>query len=386
MRGILSHMQPTLLAGIPSANDTLYHAIRFSAGDPAALIDEGRERLLIIRDIEMDRARAHARADRVACPADFTPENGLSGDRETATAQATAEAIRQSGATSVRSDRTLPFSFLAAARTAGIEVEYDADLGVSDRRSKDEEELDALRTSQAATQAAIAMACETIAAATADADGMLQLDGDVLTSERVRRMIDVFLLDCDHDNPSSIVAGGPQGGDCHNIGYGALRTGEPIIIDVFPRSKVTKYNGDCTRMVVHGEVHPTVERMHAAVLAAKQAGEAIARIGITGQAVHEATIAVIAAYDFEVGLPAEDADPGRIAMVHGTGHGVGLAVHEPPLLDMGGPPLVCCDVVTIEPGLYSPAIGGLRLEDMVVVTDEKCEDLGTGLQLGLDWT
>jgi Xaa-Pro aminopeptidase len=229
------------------------------------------------------------------------------------------------------------------------------------------------------------MACETIASATADASGILQLDGDVLTSERMRRMIDVFLLDRDHDNPTSIVAGGPQGGDCHNIGSGALRTGEPIIIDVFPRSKNTRYNGDCTRMVVHGEVHPTIERMHAAVLAAKIAGESVASAGITGQAVHEATIAVIAAQGFDIGLPGQDADPGRIAMVHGTGHGVGLAVHEPPLLDMGGPPLVCCDVITIEPGLYSPAIGGLRLEDMVVVTDDGCEDLGTGLQLGMDW-
>jgi Xaa-Pro aminopeptidase len=378
-------MTPTLLAGIPSANDTLYHAIRFSAGDPAALIDDGRERLLIIRDIEVDRARAHARADRVACPADYAPEGGLSGDRETATAQATAEAIRRLGVNAVRSDRTLPLSFAAALGKAGLEVEYDADLGVSERRRKDEAELDALRASQAATQAAIAMACETIAGATADAAGLLQLDGDVLTSERVRRLIDVFLLDRDHDNPSSIVAGGPQGGDCHNLGQGALRTGEPIIIDVFPRSKITRYNGDCTRMVVHGVVPPTVERMHAAVLAAKSAGEAAAKAGTSGQAVHEATIAVIAAHEFEVGLPDDNADPGRIAMVHGTGHGVGLAVHEPPLLDMGGPPLICGDVVTIEPGLYSPAIGGLRLEDMVVVTDDGCEDLGTGLQLGVSW-
>ena len=378
-------MTPTLLAGIPSENDTLFHAIRFSAGDPAALIDGHGERLLIIRDIEMERAKSHARADRVACPADFTPESGLSGDRETATAQATAEAVRRIGSASVRSDRTLPLSFVAALREAGIDVEYDPDLGVSGRRRKDEEELEALRGSQAATQAAIAMACETIARATPDADGILLHDGDILSAERVRRMIDVFLLDRDHDTPTSIVAGGPQGGDCHDVGHGALRTGEPIIIDVFPRSKNTKYNGDCTRMVVHGEVHPTVARMHAAVLAAKAAGESVARSGVTGQAVHEATIAVIKSHDFEIGLPADATDPGRIAMVHGTGHGVGLAVHEPPLLDIGGPPLVCGDVVTIEPGLYSPAIGGMRLEDMVVVTDEGCEDLGTGLQLGLTW-
>jgi Xaa-Pro aminopeptidase len=379
-------MTPTLLAGIPSANDTLFHAIRFSAGDPAALIEGGGERLLIIRDIEMGRAKAHARADRVACPADFKPDGGLSGDRETATAQATAEAVRQSGAAAVRSDRTLPLSFVAALEEAGIEVEYDADLGVGQRRSKDEEELEALRAAQAATQAAIAMACETIANAAAGSDGLLHHDGDVLTSERVRRMIDVFLLDLDYVNPSSIVAGGPQGGDCHNTGFGALRTGEPIIIDVFPRSKTTKYNGDCTRMVVHGAIHPTIERMHAAVLAAKIAGESIAKAGITGQALHEATIAVIASHNFEIGLPAADDDAGRIAMVHGTGHGVGLAVHEPPLLDMGGPPLVAGDVITIEPGLYSPATGGLRLEDMVVVTDSGCEDLGTGLQLGMSWT
>jgi len=375
----------TLIAGIPAANDTLYHAIRFSAGDPAALIDFGSERLLIIRDIEMDRAAASARADRVACPADFTPEGGLSGDRETATAQATAEAIRRAGQSTITADRTLPLSFVDALRAAGVTAEYDAELGVSARRSKDEEEIDALRAAQQDTQAAIAMACELVAGATAGDGGMLHVDGEVLTSERVRAHIDWHLLEAGYENPTSIVAGGPQGADCHNYGRGALRTEEPIIIDVFPRSKSSRYNGDCTRTVVHGAVPPAVARMHAAVLAAKQAGESFARAGVTGEEVNDATTAIITEHGFELGLPEEGADPGRIAMVHGTGHGVGLAVHEPPLLDRGGPPLVIGDVITIEPGLYGPAVGGLRLEDMVVVTDRGCEDLGAGLPLGLTW-
>ncbi|MDG1838445.1 MAG: Xaa-Pro peptidase family protein [Phycisphaerales bacterium] len=379
-------MTITLIAGIPATNDTFFHAIRFAAGDPAALIECDGHRMLIIRDIEMARAKASARADEVRCPADFMPTGGLSGDRETATAQATAEAIRQRGVDAVRSDRTLPLSFVAALGEVGVAVNYDANLGVEERRVKDEAELDSLREAQIDTQAAIAQACETIAHATADCDGLLQHDGDSLTSERVRTLIDIHLLAAGYQNPTCIVAGGPQGADCHNVGQGALRTGEPIIIDVFPRSKSTKYNGDCTRMVVHGEVPPAVERMHAAVLAAKIAGEQVAKAGATGESVNAATTAVIIEHGYELGLPAEDADAGRIAMVHGTGHGVGLSVHEPPLLDIGGPPLLTGDVITIEPGLYGPAVGGLRLEDMVVVTESGCEDLGSGLQLGMCWT
>ena len=88
-----SDKQATVLAGVPAVNKALYHQIRFSVGDPAALIRFPNQRLLILRDIEMDRGRKHAKADRVACPADFAPEGGLSGDRETATAQATAECL-----------------------------------------------------------------------------------------------------------------------------------------------------------------------------------------------------------------------------------------------------------------------------------------------------
>ncbi|MCH2135169.1 MAG: M24 family metallopeptidase [Phycisphaerales bacterium] len=376
----------TIHAGIPASNNTLYRAIRFLVGDPAALIiDDDGTRTLIIRDIEMGRAREHARADVVHCPGDFTPEGGLSGDRETATAQALAEALRRADVASVRADRTLAMSFVHELQQAGVEIVYDPDLGVLDRRVKDAEEVQHLRAAQARTQLAIEKACRTIAACTADADGVLQLQGEPVTSERVRALIDADLLQAGFDNPTSIVAGGPQGADCHDHGHGPLRTGEPIIIDVFPRSKTTRYNGDCTRCVVHGDIPDVVVSMHAAVLAAKAAAEAATRPGVTGEDVHAATSGEILAHGFEMGLPDDNSPDDRIAMVHGTGHGIGLDVHEPPLLDAGAPALLQGDVLTIEPGLYGARVGGIRVEDMVLVTADGCEDLGIGLHMGLNW-
>lgn len=380
----------TIMAGIPEINSSLYWRIRFSVGDPAALIelpkDGGRrEAVLILRDIEMDRARSHARVDRVACPADYEPEDGLSGDRETATAQAAAECLRRADVTHVVADRTLPLIFAEIVRQAGITLECDLEMGVLQRRSKDEQEIAWLRKSQRVTEGAMRIACELIARAEARRDGVLAVDGEPLTSERVRTAVDHWLLERGFSNLPSIIAGGPAGADCHNDGFGELRTGEPVILDIFPRSRQTRYYGDCTRTVVHGEIPAEVIAMHAAVCAAKAAAIAVIRAGVSGEAVHAATTAAILDRGYAVGLPGDDAPDSYCAITHGTGHGVGLDVHEPPLLDKKGPELVAGDVVTVEPGLYRSDLGGVRVEDMVVVTESGCDNLNR-LPEGLDWT
>jgi Xaa-Pro aminopeptidase len=376
--------EPVIRAGIPQTNRSLYHRIRFSVGDPTAIIDlPGTGSTLIIRDIEMGRAREHARADAVHCPADFAPASGLSADRETATAQAAAECLRRAGVDRVLADRSLPLIFAHHLEAAGIGVTCDLDLGVVDRRAKDDAELAHLRNAQSVTERAMAMACEMVGGATASADGTLLVSGEPLTSERVRTAIDVFLLGEGFTTSPSIVAGGPQGADCHERGTGLLHTGETVIIDIFPQDPVSLYNGDCTRTVVHGAIPDTIAQLHAVVAEAKAAATAATRPGSSGDAVHAATRSVIEQHGFEMGLPPEGATGAR--MVHGTGHGVGLDVHEPPLLDVGGPELVKGDVLTIEPGLYDPALGGIRIEDMVAVTATGCENFNT-LPEGLDWS
>jgi Xaa-Pro aminopeptidase len=377
------------MAGIPAINGALYHRVRFSVGDPAAYIEVptaqgGRESVLILRDIEMARARRAARADRVACPADYSPDGGLSGDRETATAQAAAECLRRAGVKHAAGDRSLPLIFAEMIRRAGIELACDPELGVTERRRKDEQEIAWIREAQRATEGAMEMACRLIASADARADGVLLHEGSPLTSERVRAAVDHWLLDRGYSNPPAIVAGGPQGADCHDDGHGELKTGQPVILDIFPRNRQTLYNGDCTRTVVHGDVPDAIAAMHAAVCEAKAAAAAAVKAGATGETVHLATTDAIKQRGYDVGLPPDNAADSYCAITHGTGHGVGLDVHEPPLLDLKGPELVEGDVVTIEPGLYRKDLGGVRVEDMVVVTEEGSENLNR-LHEGLDW-
>ncbi|MFK7735056.1 MAG: M24 family metallopeptidase [Pirellulaceae bacterium] len=376
----------TLIAGVPLENPAFYHRVRFGVGDPAAWIqiNEGGalKTQFIVRDIEMGRARESVEADQIACPADFTPEGGLSGDRATATAQAVAECLRRAKVESVTTDRTLPFIYAWHIQAAGIQLDYCAELGVRERRSKDEQELAWLQEAQKATEAAMELACTTIAKASASADGVLQHEGQPLTSERVRKMISVYLLDKDYLEPhGSIVATKPHNADCHERGTGELVTGEAVIVDIFPQCKKTHYCGDCTRTVVHGDPSDTMRDMSKAVIAAKAAATDQLRVGKSADDVHGATKAALEQHGFPFRRGEVSDTP---VMPHGTGHGIGLEVHEPILLDDNGGDLVENEVLTIEPGLYSRNFGGVRVEDMVVCSKTGPKSLNS-LQEGLKW-
>lgn len=375
-----------IVAGNSISNLTLYHRIRFSVGDPTVAIDLVRPdgtstRVLMIRDIEADRAKEHARADSVITPADAAPDDWARGDRELETAQSLAECLVRAEVTKAVVDRTFPAVYAHYLTQRGIAVECDTDLGISDRRVKDEQELQALRDAQKLTEACMETALTTIARADADASGVLQLDGAPLTSERMVTLINTFFMQHGASSPHGcIVAPGPIGADCHDRGRGEIRTGEPVIVDLFPYISATRYNGDCTRCVVHGDIPGNVAKMHAAVVDAQGASINATRAGVSARDVHKAATDVIEQHGYRTG----STDTDTPTMVHGTGHGIGLDVHEPPLLDIGGPPLLAGDVVTIEPGLYHTGVGGIRIEDMVAVTQDGHENFNT-LPKGLTW-
>ncbi|MBX3356253.1 MAG: aminopeptidase P family protein [Phycisphaeraceae bacterium] len=380
-----------LMAGVPASNLSLFHRVRFRVGDPTAYLELPKpakpRRIFICRDIELDRAQRTVRADACAAPRDLVPAGELSADREIATAQAVVACLRRAGLSKVRADRSLPLIYAHVLAQAGVEVECDPDLGVLERRRKDAQELAWLDEAQVITESIMERTCRLIARATASRDGILHHDGAPLTSERIFTMIDLWCMEAGCDNPGSIVACGPIGGDCHDHGHGELRVEQPIIVDIFPRVKSSGYNGDCTRVVVHGNVPPRIAEMHAAVIEAKEAAERAIRPGVSADAVHGVTVATLAArgFPFHSGGAPEGAGVDWCGLVHGTGHGLGLSVHEPPLVDRGGPDLVEGDVITVEPGLYSRELGGVRIEDVVVVEQAGARRLGRALQCGLVW-
>ena len=382
----MSSNRTTVLAGIAANNASLFHRIRFIVSDSAVIIDFADETsLIIIRDIEMDRARQAASADRVCCAADFEPEGGISGDRDTALAQATAECLRRAGETSITVDRTLPYLYAHFILLAGIAIDYSENFGVKERRAKSPGEIDHLRHAQKITGEAMTFACRTIANATPDRDGILHHDGAILSSERVRSMITAFLIERNFSNPhDSIVATAPYVADCHHFGTGSLKANLPVIVDIFPMDNATRYNGDMTRTVVCGEPSDELEKMHAAVCEAKVTGCAALKAGTTGEAVHLATIAVLKRHGFTIVRGDVSHDSAIPTMPHGTGHGIGLEVHEPILLDHGGGGILESEVFTVEPGLYSSIFGGVRIEDMVLVTENGHEILSP-VSEGLNW-
>jgi Xaa-Pro aminopeptidase len=189
--------------------------------------------------------------------------------------------------------------------------------------------------------------------------------GQPVTSESLKFAIEVAILAAGGVSSHTIVAGGDQACDPHERGSGPLRPHELIIVDVFPRVTASGYHGDMTRTFLRGQASDAQRALVAAVRAAQLAALKTVRAGVTGRAVHEAVVATFAARRYET----RHTPKGSSGFFHGTGHGLGLAVHESPgvssrydhILRRG-------TVVTIEPGLYYPGLGACRIEDVVQVT------------------
>jgi Xaa-Pro aminopeptidase len=354
----------------------IYHASGFLAPDAFAYIERDAERIIVTSALESGRARKESRATSVRELREFGYEKlvaeGL--DHDGAAARTIPRALRELGIDAVRVPSTLPFFLADALRAHGISLELATDLGERRRRKRDTE-IAAIEVSQRATEEAFDLAVALLRGAKVGADGTLHSEGRPLTAEMLRARMLIALLERECAGEDIILAPGPQAADPHLIGSGPYRAGEAIVLDIFPQHRRTRYFADMTRTVSRGKPTAEIARMYDAVLRAQEAGLAAIRPGVTGREVHERVEDTLYAAGFATLREGQRRD-GVPAFIHGTGHGVGLEIHEEPRLSRAGHgPLQVGDVVTVEPGLYQEGVGGVRLEDMVVVTETGCRNL-----------
>ncbi len=339
----------------------------FEAPDPFVTLYDGDTHLLMSA-LEYGRAKKESRAATVARHADYTDG---SGSRE-AGPELLAAFLTDHDISSILVPPRFPVGTADGLREQDITVTAE-DRGVLTeiRAVKTAEEIDSVRDAQRANERAMAAAEDALREAEIE-DERLVLDGEVLTAERIKTEIETTLLREGYALSETIVACGADAADPHNRGSGPLEPDKPIIVDIFPRSSNTGYHADMTRTFVKGEPNEVVEEWYELTEKALEAALDVVEPGATGEDVHDAVCDI---YE-DAGEPTLRDDPEtETGFIHGTGHGVGLAVHELPSLSFGGGELEAGNVITIEPGLYDPDVGGVRIEDFVVVTEEGYENL-----------
>jgi Xaa-Pro aminopeptidase len=368
-------MKPLLLLSRGDADADFIYATGFAVESAIYLKFDGHEDLLAVGALELERARQESRVKQVVDVRDAGLEKG-SADVDAALARLAARLLRERGHEEVRVAPMLPAAWYEEIRKAGVGPEIELGLFLDQRRRKSAEEASFIHAAQRAAEAACAAVMAVLTQANVR-DGQLWLEGEPLTSERLKVEAESALTGIGYAAGDLIIAGAPGNAMGHYRGEGPLKAGAPIVMDIFPRGRTSHYHGDLTRTVVVGEVSDELRRMHDACCDALDAAIDMLKEGVNGKDVHRAACTILLGRGYGATTEGFEGDPKRPRMNHSLGHGVGLEIHEAPYLRDLDYPLVSGDVVTVEPGLYLNGFGGLRVEDTGMVTKDGFKNFTT---------
>jgi Xaa-Pro aminopeptidase len=371
-------MSQTLLIVADSERDAnMLYATGMFVPDPFIYFRHRGKSSVVMSDLEIDRAQHEARVDEVISMTEVTRPLEKKLGRRAKFGDIIAAIFRQRRIRAARVPANFSLIHAQHLREHGIRVETDDHPLFPQRELKRRDEVRAIERSLRATEAGLAAGIAAIRSSRPGKDGRLRLGGSVLTSERVRAEIDIAMIRFGALGAHTIVAGGDQACEPHDRGSGPLRANQAIILDVFPRDERSGYYGDMTRTVVRGKASDALRRQFAAVREAQRTAIRTIRAGIDGRTVHRAVQKAFDDRGYKTGVASanQKSSARQQGFFHGTGHGLGLQVHEAPR--MGAVPcrLRAGHVVTVEPGLYYPGIGGIRIEDVVLVTTNGCRML-----------
>jgi len=365
-------IKPELARLIVAPSDTdadMLYATRIFIGDPFIFLQQKGKRILVLSDLEIDRAKKNAKADEFVMFNQLEREVQGKAKKAPPYEKVLAHFLTKRGVKRALVPASFPLGFANEIKRNGIALETSNGLFWPAREKKTAEEIRLLERALRMTETGMKRGMEILKASKPGTGKKLKWSGKTLTSEILRAEIDSAILRAGGVPTNTIVAGGDQACDPHERGFGPLRADSLIILDIFPRAGKTGYWSDITRTVVRGRATEQQRKLWEAVKAGQTLALKRIKAGVDGMSIHQAITEL-----FERrGFPTEVRNGRRVGFFHGTGHGLGLEIHEYPRLQKVV--LKAGQCLTVEPGLYYPGIGGARIEDVVIVEKTGCRIL-----------
>jgi len=366
-----SEIRNRLIVAASEQDADMFYATKFWAPDAFIFLQQNGKRTLVLSDLEIGRGRKQAEAD------EFVSFNKLEREVQGKSRKAPpyekvlAHFLRKRGVRSAVVPSSFPLGYAEALAKAKIKVRPTNGFFWPERAAKSDNEIEMIGRALRITEMGLKRAMEVLRRSTIGRtwDKKLKWSGKTLTSEILRAEIDTAILRAGAIPTSTIVAGGDQACDPHERGFGPLSANSLIILDVFPRDAKTGYWGDLTRTVVRGRASEAQRKLWETVKTGQTFALREIKAGVDGMKIHQAIQKMFS----DRGYPTEVRKGKNVGFFHGTGHGLGLEIHEYPRLQKVV--LKEREIVTVEPGLYYPGLGGVRIEDVVVVTKTGCKIL-----------
>ena len=360
-------MKPATLLHIAESerDPDMRYAIGVAVSKPSIFLRNNGCSMAVLHDLEVERARPHAQVDRVLPLSRFLRAARGHGCKVPGLAQAAAALCRETGVRKV----TVPFAFPVGVarqlRKLGLRVKVREGWFLPEREFKTAAEVKMILAALMMAEVGMAEGIHALKRAKIGKDRRLLLQGVPLTCEKLRAIIETAVLQAGGVASNTVVAQGLQACDPHERGHGPLAAHVPIVVNIVPRSARTGYHGDICRTVVRGRATEAVRRQYASVLQSQAVAFSLLREGMPGAHVHTAVERFFRSQGYRSGR--RRGQPA--GFFHATGHGLGLEDHEPPTACRSSECILKAGhVMTVEPGLYYPETGGVRLEDVALIT------------------
>ncbi len=367
----MSNDTAILIIADSERDSNMYYATGFPAPDPFVYIQKNNEKIMITSDLELDRAKSQSKADKILSLSKYERIAKKQGGNFSGFIEVVATALREMDIKTLQIPANFSVEYADFLRKNGFKLEVKKEPFFDSREIKDKEEIGHIVATLRNTEKALEKAIDCIKKSNVQNGFLFSTRNSQITSESIRQIINVELMKRGCTARHTIVSCGEQSCVPHNVGNGPLRANESIILDVFPKDEQTGYYADLSRTIVKGRASRPLKKMYKAVASAQELVFRSAGNGARGDVVHRKVMKYLTSLGFKTGKT-----KGKMqGFFHGTGHGVGLDVHEPPRISKATGMLKTGNIVTVEPGLYYPGVGGVRLEDMILITENGCINL-----------